>query len=388
MERLLILICIQVVYSSHSTQSEARKDVIITYAGHVDAVNHPTTNTPTTTTTQTITTEKTTTTEPVATTTEEEYLTDVITETATETTEIIPTVEEATFQFPVDEEEVIFVPNNKEPHRIEDVENEFYNKHINIGDLVSKTAVADVIKKTTTEPVHEDILFISGKNAEPLEEKKSATGRVSEMHVDTRREGNEKPKNKKLDCTNLICTNKLDSVCGGKKENHEWRYRLFLNECFFRKVNCNFNHEENRYKQVLKERCHNVGAHLLMRPRLVPHLPSPSPPTENLNLKRRSFSSRRATNLDIHGRFCSHPCPSSCPDDYDPECAVSKRGEMKVFVNHCKLDLNSCFYGEFWHLRPLSECVGGKKADMRQNRAFIAWMQKAGMINNKGKLML
>ncbi|XP_013188940.2 uncharacterized protein LOC106133677 [Amyelois transitella] len=305
--------------------------------------------------------------------------------TETTTAHTTTTAEVATFEYPAEEGEVIFVPNEKDLHRIEDVENEFYNRPVLISDMISKTAIGDVMKKAETEPPNQDILFISGKNAEQQEKEPQ---KESEKHLDTRRDGNNKQRiKKKLDCKNLNCRNKLESVCGVKTDHNQLKHRLFLNECFFRKVNCAFKYEENRYKQVDNYRCRNVGAHLPIRPSVTPTPPTPAPPKQDLNM-RRSFSSRRSMNRGIDGSFCSHPCPSSCPDDYDPECAVSKKGERKVFVNHCKLDMNSCFYGEVWQQRPLAECVGGKKADMRQNRGFIAWMQRVGMVNNKGKLMI
>ncbi|RVE40031.1 hypothetical protein evm_015319, partial [Chilo suppressalis] len=93
-------------------------------------------------------------------------------------------------------------------------------------------------------------------------------------------------------------------------------------------------------------------------------------------------------NKELDGRFCSHLCPSSCPEQYEPECAVSNKGERRVFMNHCKLDYNSCSYGTVWQKRPLAECVGGKKADLTRNSAFIGWMQRVGIVDNKGRLKL
>uniref|UniRef100_A0A2H1VEH8 SFRICE_008459 n=1 Tax=Spodoptera frugiperda TaxID=7108 RepID=A0A2H1VEH8_SPOFR len=99
-------------------------------------------------------------------------------------------------------------------------------------------------------------------------------------------------------------------------------------------------------------------------------------------------STIQSMSMDAKGRFCSHTCPSSCPEDYDPECAISATGQKRVFMNHCKLDQNSCFYSVVWHRSPLSECVGGEKAHLHQTRGFVGWMQRVGILDKKGHLVL
>lgn len=49
----------------------------------------------------------------------------------------------------------------------------------------------------------------------------------------------------KVDCANLACNRSRASVCGGKLDGHTWRYRLFLNECYLKKVNCEFKFDVN-----------------------------------------------------------------------------------------------------------------------------------------------
>ncbi|CAH2217444.1 jg10548 [Pararge aegeria aegeria] len=135
------------------------------------------------------------------------------------------------------------------------------------------------------------------------------------------------------------------------------------------------------------EYCKNIGAHYLTRP--YAFKPVPLPQNEAANVEtRRTFASRRSLNMGVDGSFCAHACPASCTEEYDPQCALSSSGQRKVFLNHCKLDYNSCLYKVVWHRRPLSECVGGKKADMTQNRGFIGWMQRVGIVDKKGRLVL
>ncbi|KAF9406470.1 hypothetical protein HW555_013170, partial [Spodoptera exigua] len=102
------------------------------------------------------------------------------------------------------------------------------------------------------------------------------------------------------------------------------------------------------YKPVELEKCKTVGTHNAERPF--------SFQPRNYNFEkvqtqtetpdgRRVHAKRRSLTLITDGVFCSHPCPVSCPEDYDPQCAISVTGQKRVFVNHCQLDYNSCFYG-------------------------------------------
>ncbi|KAJ0184201.1 hypothetical protein K1T71_000624 [Dendrolimus kikuchii] len=286
-----------------------------------------------------------------------------------------------------EEDDVVFIPNEKAA--IPRYGDEFPSRNkMRIEDLMKKS-VGDIINdqniriESNTE-APKDIFFISGKNNENIET--STKTRKTETKIESRRSGKE---TLKLDCRNLDCNNTISSVCGGKYEHREWRYRIFLNDCYFRKVNCAFKYPENRYKLVLLEKCKNTGAHV-QRPAMIYN---PSPPAYvkqaiKLNSTRRNLISRRSETRDIDGQACSHACPITCPEDYEPECAVSSNGNQRVFLNHCKLDYNSCTFGVVWYKRPLSECVGGRKADMRQNRAFIGWMQRVGIVDNKGRLVL
>ncbi|CAH0731198.1 unnamed protein product, partial [Brenthis ino] len=281
-------------------------------------------------------------------------------------------------------EGVVFIPNEKPVFRVED--------GMKIDDLVNTRRIGDLMENinVATEKPQQDILFISGKNNENLETLDAS--KKQNNHQDSGRlvpKSSKAKKPKPIDCTHLNCNNTINSVCGGKEEDKRWKFRLFLNECFFRKVNCGFQYAVNRYNIVPLEKCKNIGAHLVSRPFVFKPIPMPLQNKPSIqNETRRSFSSRRSLNMGIDGSFCAHACPSSCTDDYDPQCAVSNSGVRKVFLNHCKLDYNSCLYKVVWHRRPLSECVGGKKADMTQNRGFIGWMQRVGIVDRKGRLVL
>nr|XP_032514773.1 uncharacterized protein LOC116768207 [Danaus plexippus plexippus] len=232
-----------------------------------------------------------------------------------------------------------------------------------------------------------EILFISGRNNENVEkplafEKKTELNKNSEIIRTSRK----KTSNKKLNCKNLDCNSTVSSVCGGKEENKQWKYRLFLNDCFFRKVNCGFQNEINRYSVVSMDYCKGIARHGSRVP-IPMYMPGPRLKDKNIDT-RRSIVSRRSLTKSVEGRNCDHECPASCTDDYKPQCAINAAGAKKVFLNHCQLDLNSCSHKLAWHLRPLSECVGGRKADMTQNRGFIGWMQRVGIVDKKGKLVL
>ncbi|XP_072946633.1 uncharacterized protein [Epargyreus clarus] len=274
------------------------------------------------------------------------------------------------------EADVFFIPNEKpvirndyldnDAVKITDVMNE---RNLKIGDIIND--------KSATEPANEDILFISGSNNENVEK------------IDKKRKHEDsitkKPKTTKLNCSNLDCNNTVESVCGGKIDNKKWKYRLFMNECFFRKVNCAFKYPSNRYILVEMNKCKHIGSHSIRRPDDFQPI---ALPLSDLEETRRSFASRRSLNTNMNGISCAHTCPIACTEKYEPQCAATPSGQHKTFLNHCQLDYHSCVYNIEWQIRPLSECVGGKKADMRQNRGFIAWMQKVGIVDNRGRLVL
>ncbi|XP_028040169.1 uncharacterized protein LOC114250479 [Bombyx mandarina] len=269
-------------------------------------------------------------------------------------------------------DDVIFVPNSAERNV----------DRFNIDEIITKKTIGDFLERQNVNfetEAPKDVLFIKAKNNEDIEKTTKA---------ETRRHGTDtkKLKIKSLNCAELDCNNTQDSVCGSKFEHKQLKYRLFLNECYFRKVNCGFKHEINRYQQVDLGKCNNTAARYNERP--LPFKPIPvKSDVANWNNTRR-FGSRRSLSMGINGQYCTHTCPASCPDSYDPQCAVSQTGQKKVFANHCKMDYNSCLYGVAWYMRPLSECVGGKKADLQQNRAFVNWMQRVGIVDNKGRLVL
>ncbi|KAJ8704809.1 hypothetical protein PYW08_012129 [Mythimna loreyi] len=297
-------------------------------------------------------------------------------------------------------ESVVFVPNNPPPD-LKDEEDYLYDGHgLRIKDVMSMKTVHDAMNKDfhaekKDDTPAEDIVFITGKNHDfekpPPEEKPRRRNNNNNNYNNYYRRDEiedvvtEKPK---LNCKNLNCNNTINSVCGEKFVENNWKTRLFMNDCYFRKVNCGFKYEVNRYKQVELTRCKNHRAHyetpFSFKPRPYAYDKPEAKPKET----RRSSSSRRSMAKNLDGAFCSHPCPVTCTDDYDPQCAVSGTGQKRMFLNHCKLDLNSCFYGVVWHKKPLSDCVGGRKADMRQNRGFIGWMQRVGIVDKSGRLVL
>ncbi|CAH2064981.1 unnamed protein product, partial [Iphiclides podalirius] len=279
-------------------------------------------------------------------------------------------------------DEVIFIPNEKPVVRNEDLRNEEAAR-----DVLTRNQLPDNVNVGTESP-NQDVVFISGKNhgSEEKPDKRRTEKRKKEKVAEEEDKG---PTAVKLDCSNLDCEVAQVPVCGGKLERKRWTYRLFLNECFFRKVNCAFRNRGNRYKQVPIDKCAGTAAVFSERPvfKLAPLKITPRPQLKQ-NDTRRSISSRRSLNMGPNGQFCSHPCPVSCTEEYDPQCAVSATGQKRVFLNHCKLDHNSCLYRAVWHRRPLSWCVGGKMADIQQNRGFIAWMQRNGVVDRKGRLAL
>ncbi|KAJ8706677.1 hypothetical protein PYW07_012755 [Mythimna separata] len=309
-------------------------------------------------------------------------------ETVPPTTTKVYEEEEAT-------ENVVFVPNNAPPIRRDEDEYLYDGHRMSIGDIMSMKSVHDAMDKNFhveknpgSESPNADIVFITGKNND-YEDKTTTTKRYYNNNnygeEDTEDVVIAKPK---LDCKHLNCNNTINSVCGEKYVDSNWVNRLFLNDCYFRKVNCAFKYEVNRYKQVEVNRCKNIGAHRGERPfSFKPRRFLDKPALKPMD-SRRSSSSRRSMAKELDGDFCSHPCPESCTDNYDPQCAVSGTGQKRMFLNHCKLDLNSCFYGVVWHRKHLAECVGMQKAEMRQNRGFIGWMQRVGIVDKKGRLVL
>ncbi|CAB3238245.1 unnamed protein product [Arctia plantaginis] len=285
-------------------------------------------------------------------------------------------------------EGVVFVPNDAPTVRLED---EYARDGLGIHEVIGKKTVYDVMDggvHVETESPHDHVIFVPGSNNDNVDpkEKEERSGRRNTDKV--KEEKRVVYPQYKLDCSNLDCNNSMKSICGGKIVNGKLQYRLFLNDCYFRKVNCNFKYKLNRYTIVPLDKCIKYGARgerpFTFSRRI---MDTPTKPKEDIALPK-SFSSRRSMSMNVYGNFCSHPCPVTCPDDYEPQCAISATGQRRVFMNHCKLDDNSCLFSVVWHMRPLSECVGGKKADMRQNRYFIGWMRQVGILDNKGKLVL
>ncbi|XP_063899428.1 uncharacterized protein LOC110378954 [Helicoverpa armigera] len=331
-----------------------------------------------------------------------ERATPISTQNPSPTTDLSTTIRisnpvSTTIRYSDETESVVFVPNDRDRR----IDSDDEGRGMRIKDIMNMRTVHDAMNKNfhvekNADTPNEDIVFISGKNhdTEKVREREES-GRRSEFQYnnveDQYNQYNEEDFiiKTKLNCSDLDCNNTIRSTCGAKYVNNEWRYRLFLNDCYFRKVNCAFKYEVNRYKQVTVDRCKTIGAHYMDRG--FPYQPKPYPekPVDKVEFDTRKVSaSRRSMTMNYNGQFCSHPCPLSCPEDYDPQCAASNTGQKRVFLNHCKLDHNSCFYGVVWHKRPLAECIGHKKADMRSNRGFIGWMQRVGVVDKKGRLVI
>ncbi|CAG5044956.1 unnamed protein product [Parnassius apollo] len=203
-----------------------------------------------------------------------------------------PLVSDTTETYPEATEDVIFIPNEKPVLRNEDY---LYDREeVAMKDLLTSRAsdvLSDKKVNVETEAPSKDVLFITGKNQEY--DAKDNTNRENKRNKkeQTRIATATREIFKKINCTNLDCNNTQDPVCGGKLENNKWKYRLFLNECFFRKVNCAFRYRVNRYKPVPAEKCNSFGAHYSERPLL--YKPQPLPKPIEQNETRRSFSSRR-----------------------------------------------------------------------------------------------
>lgn len=93
-----------------------------------------------------------------------------------------------------------------------------------------------------TESTIDNVVFVTGRNEEKFVTEESVAEEKNVNKGKVRKELNIP----KLNCNDVkYCNNTIKSVCGGKIEHKRWKYRLFLNECFFRKVNCAFKQEIN-----------------------------------------------------------------------------------------------------------------------------------------------
>ncbi|XP_063631115.1 uncharacterized protein LOC134802398 isoform X2 [Cydia splendana] len=159
--------------------------------------------------------------------------------------------------------DVVFIPSGNSDaqsfRRAEGARRDEYS----VKDMMERVAVGDVINeryKTETEPPEGGVVFKPGKNDERTEEKikHEMDDERIEQAVKEYKEVYENP----MDCENLDCENVLEAVCGVKLENKRPKYRLFKNECFFRKVNCGLRYDYNRYRTVSIDQCDGVGSHL------------------------------------------------------------------------------------------------------------------------------
>ncbi|CAB3258105.1 unnamed protein product [Arctia plantaginis] len=345
---LLMPVLLPTLVIKTACDNDTDGDVIVRYAGHAEADENRdqkifVENKPSEAVTDGKALE--TKTEPsVATVHESHHLT-----TSTESTTPIEYMDET--------EGVVFVPNDAPTVRLED---EYARDGLGIHEVIGKKTVYDVMDggvHVETESPHDHVIFVPGSNNYNVDpkEKEEKSGRRNTDKV--KEEKRVVYPQYKLDCSNLDCNNSMKSICGG-------------------------------YTIVPLDKCIKYGARgerpFTFSRRI---MDTPTKPKEDIALPK-SFSSRRSMSMNVYGNFCSHPCPVTCPDDYEPQCAISATGQRRVFMNHCKLDDNSCLFSVVWHMRPLSECVGGKKADMRQNRYFIGWMRQVGILDNKGKLVL
>ncbi|XP_063371995.1 uncharacterized protein LOC134660198 [Cydia amplana] len=264
-----------------------------------------------------------------------------------------------------------------------------------VKDMMERVAVGDVINeryKTETEPPEGGVVFKPGKNDERTEEKikHELDDEKIEQAVKEYKEAYENP----MDCENLDCENVLEAICGVKLENKRPKYRLFKNECFFRKVNCGLRYDYNRYRTVSIDQCDGVGSHLPPQEQTgwLQYQPRPLPRSQpsgggGQSSGRRS-ASRRAMTSNPNGLPCDHFCPVRCPEVYAPVCAYTYPERARVFQNHCLLDLQSCNDGSVWHERALSECAGDVRAEVHERAAFIGWMQRMGILDKKGHLVM
>lgn len=100
-----------------------------------------------------------------------------------------------------------------------------------------------MIKLMFTENPHKDTVFISGKNNDNVEKHEIRRQKTEDVRPNPTK--STKIRQPTLDCNHLECNNTVNSICGGREIEKKWKYRLFLNECFFRKVNCGFQHATN-----------------------------------------------------------------------------------------------------------------------------------------------
>ncbi|CAH1642682.1 unnamed protein product [Spodoptera littoralis] len=314
------------------------------------------------------------------------------TETTTTTTTTIKPVTTTTVEMSEEQTDaVIFLPDVRTGRR-----DDGYIDGMHIKDLLMKPLPEVMNNKFHEEKLldaqKDAVVFVAGKNGEIDTDKKQDTNaNYNSNQVDDYEDPNTKvPPIPRLNCSNLDCNNIIHSICGGKIVNREWKYRLFLNDCYFRKVNCGYKYKVNRYIRLPLDKCKTTGTHQVERPfSFTPKIYNfDKVETKPESLIRKGYASRRSMTMTAKGEFCSHPCPAACPDNYDPECAISATGQKRVFMNHCKLDENSCFYSVVWHRSPLSVCVGGDKANIHQSRSFISWMQRVGILDAKGHLVL
>ncbi|XP_048003062.1 uncharacterized protein LOC125239491 [Leguminivora glycinivorella] len=299
---------------------------------------------------------------------------------------------EQTTAHPETGNDVVFIPSgNNDPsfRRSGGARRDEYS----VKDMMERVAVGDVINeryRTETEaPAEGAVVFKPGKNDERTEEKikHEMDDERIEQAVKEYKEIYENP----MDCENLDCENVLEAVCGVKLENKRPKYRLFKNECFFRKVNCGLKYDYNRYRTVSIDQCDGVGSHLPPQEHTgwIQYQPRPLPrsqPSGGQTSGRRT-NSRRAMTANADGLPCNHYCPTRCPDMYTPVCAYTSN-RARVFQNHCQLDLQSCSDGSVWQERALAECAGDVRAEVHERAAFISWMQRMGILDKKGHLVM
>ncbi|XP_037972382.2 uncharacterized protein LOC105388971 [Plutella xylostella] len=280
---------------------------------------------------------------------------------------------------------VLFIPRNN------DDEEYLRKSEDRMQDLLhGRRTMEDVARKAFDATTNGDNVFMAGKNYDELDKKeKKKSNRRAENHEEAN-DYSTTAAPKRINCKNLNCDHqKLNPTCGAKLDHNSVKYRLFRSKCLLRKVNCGLNHDSNRYTIVEPNYCEHVGRH--GQPPPPNYRPSTNysyrkkqdlPPLET----RRLMASKRSQNMDINGQFCFHICPIVCPDQYEPECAISETGQKRVFMNHCHLDMSSCKEDTAWRAQPLVQCVGEEAAENKQTRSFVAWMQNVGVVDARGRL--
>ncbi|VVC87630.1 unnamed protein product [Leptidea sinapis] len=136
---------------------------------------------------------------------EEDWLTDRKAERFKDEHHILPKTTEGL-------DEVVFIPNDKE-----DAKGETNLRNIMKGD----DSIVSLMNKVEveTEGPKEDIVFLSGKNDDVVH-------RIEEKQPENDKEHTTKKPKVVLDCKDLNCNNNKASVCGGKEEEHKWKFRL------------------------------------------------------------------------------------------------------------------------------------------------------------------